>query len=80
MRSQLLSTDQVKSSNVKVTTENSEVFLMGLVTDREGRAAADISQPGKRRIPVTTALPTLNKDCSSGSALRLAGLHVRAVL
>jgi len=32
VRSQLLSTDQVKSSNVKVTTENSEVFLMGLVT------------------------------------------------
>ena len=43
VRSQLLSTDQVKSSNVKVTTENSEVFLMGLVTDREGRAAADIA-------------------------------------
>ncbi len=44
VRSQLLSTDQVKSSNVKVTTENSEVFLMGLVTDREGRAAADIAR------------------------------------
>ncbi len=50
MRSQLLSTDQVKSSNVKVTTENSEVFLMGLVTDREGRAAADIASR-VRRIP-----------------------------
>ncbi|HDT4029769.1 TPA: divisome-associated lipoprotein YraP [Klebsiella aerogenes] len=43
VRSQLLGSDQVKSSNVKVTTENSEVFLMGLVTDREGRAAADIA-------------------------------------
>ena len=43
VRTQLLSSDQVKSSNVKVTTENGEVFLLGLVTDREGRAAADIA-------------------------------------
>lgn len=41
VRSELLASDQVKSSNVKVTTENSEVFLMGLVTNREAQAAAD---------------------------------------
>lgn len=43
VRSQLLTSDQVKSSNVKVTTENGEVFLLGLVTEREGKAAADIA-------------------------------------
>ncbi|MGR6783200.1 BON domain-containing protein, partial [Aeromonas veronii] len=32
VRSQLLTSDQVKSSNVKVTTENGEVFLLGLVS------------------------------------------------
>lgn len=37
VRSQLLTSDQVKSSNVKVTTENGEVFLLGLVTEREAR-------------------------------------------
>ena len=31
VRSQLLTSDLVKSSNVKVTTENGEVFLMGLL-------------------------------------------------
>ncbi|EML2248126.1 TPA: divisome-associated lipoprotein YraP [Klebsiella aerogenes] len=55
VRSQLLGSDQVKSSNVKVTTENSEVFLMGLVTDREGRAAADIASRVSGVSRVTTA-------------------------
>ena len=55
VRSQLLGTDQVKSSNVKVTTENGEVFLMGLVTDREGRAAADIASRVSGVSRVTTA-------------------------
>lgn len=55
VRSQLLSSDQVKSSNVKVTTENSEVFLMGLVTDREGKAAADMASRVSGVKHVTTA-------------------------
>ncbi|NYY79905.1 osmotically-inducible protein OsmY [Raoultella planticola] len=55
VRSQLLGTDQVKSSNVKVTTENGEVFLMGLVTDREGRAAANIASRVSGVSRVTTA-------------------------
>ncbi|WP_141395348.1 BON domain-containing protein, partial [Enterobacter hormaechei] len=42
VRSQLLSSDQVNSSNVKVTTENGEVFLLGLVTQEEGKAAAAV--------------------------------------
>ncbi|WP_039056831.1 division/outer membrane stress-associated lipid-binding lipoprotein [Enterobacter sp. Bisph1] len=59
VRSQLLSSDQVKSSNVKVTTENGEVFLMGLVTDREGRAAADIASRVSGVKHVTTAFTLL---------------------
>ena len=55
VRSQLLGTDQVKSSNVKVTTENGEVFLLGLVTDREGKAAADIASRVSGVKHVTTA-------------------------
>jgi osmotically-inducible protein OsmY len=31
----------VKSSNVKVTTENGEVFLLGLVTPQEAQATLD---------------------------------------
>jgi osmotically-inducible protein OsmY len=55
VRSQLLTSDQVKSSNVKATTENGEVFLMGLVTDREGKAAADIASRVSGVKRVTTA-------------------------
>ena len=43
VRSQLLTSDSVKSSNVKVTTENGEVFLRGLVTQEEGKSAAGIA-------------------------------------
>ncbi|SEL50619.1 Osmotically-inducible protein OsmY, contains BON domain [Kosakonia sacchari] len=59
VRSQLLSSDQVKSSNVKVTTENGEVFLMGLVTQREGQAAADIASRVSGVKHVTTAFTLL---------------------
>ncbi|HHU7958504.1 TPA: BON domain-containing protein, partial [Escherichia coli] len=45
----------VKSSNVKVTTENGEVFLMGLVTEREAKAAADIASRVSGVKRVTTA-------------------------
>ncbi|MBS0849124.1 division/outer membrane stress-associated lipid-binding lipoprotein [Citrobacter sp. JGM124] len=55
VRSQLLTSDQVKSTNVKVTTENSEVFLLGLVTEREGKAAADIASRVSGVKHVTTA-------------------------
>ncbi|TKI06927.1 division/outer membrane stress-associated lipid-binding lipoprotein [Martelella alba] len=55
VRSQLLASDQVKSSNVKVTTENGEVFLLGLVTEQEGRAAAQIASRVSGVTHVTTA-------------------------
>ncbi|MBU4681623.1 divisome-associated lipoprotein YraP [Cedecea davisae] len=59
VRSQLLTSDQVKSSNVKVTTENGEVFLLGLVTEREGKAAADIASRVSGVKHVTTAFTLL---------------------
>lgn len=43
VRSQLFGTDLVKSRDVKVVTENGEVFLLGILTKREGKAAADIA-------------------------------------
>jgi osmotically-inducible protein OsmY len=55
VRSQMLSSDQVKSSNVKITTENGEVFLMGLVTQEEGQAAAKIAAGVNGVQHVTTA-------------------------
>lgn len=55
VRSQLLGSDQVKSSAVKVTTENGEVFLMGSLTEREGKAAADIASRVSGVKHVTTA-------------------------
>ena len=59
VRSQLLSSDQVKSSSVKVSTENGEVFLMGLVTPREGQAAADIASRVGGVQHVTTAFTNI---------------------
>jgi osmotically-inducible protein OsmY len=45
----------VKSSNVKVTTENGEVFLLGLVTQQEGQSAAQIASQVSGVKHVTTA-------------------------
>lgn len=55
IRSQLLASDAVKSSNVKVTTENGEVFLLGLVTNEEGKAAAQTASQVSGVKHVTTA-------------------------
>ncbi len=55
VRSQLLTSDTVKSSNVKVTTENGEVFLLGLVTQQEGQSAAQIASRVSGVKHVTTA-------------------------
>ena len=60
VRSQMLGSDQVKSSAVKVTTENSEVFLMGSLTAREGKAAADIASRVSGVKHVTTAFTYIN--------------------
>ncbi|RRU22896.1 osmotically-inducible protein OsmY [Serratia marcescens] len=55
VRSQLLTSDTVKSSNGKVTTENGEVFLLGLVTQQEGQSAAQIASQVSGVKHVTTA-------------------------
>jgi osmotically-inducible protein OsmY len=55
VRSRLLTSDTVKSSNVKVTTENGEVFLLGLVTQQEGQSAAQIASQVSGVKHVTTA-------------------------
>lgn len=59
VRSKLLISDTVKSSNVKVTTENGEVFLLGLVTRQEGQAAAQIASQISGVKHVTTAFSYL---------------------
>ncbi len=43
VRSQLLAGDTVKSSHMKVATENGEVFLLGLLSQQEGQSAAKIA-------------------------------------
>lgn len=60
VRSQLLTSDSVKSFNVKITTENGEVFLLGLVTRREGTAAAEIASKTSGVRHVTTAFTYLD--------------------
>jgi len=54
-----LGSEQVKSSNVKVTTENGEVFLLGLVTQKEAAAAADVASRVSGVKHVTTAFTIL---------------------
>lgn len=59
VRSQLLTSDTVKSSNMKVTTENGEVFLLGLVTPQEGQSAAQIASQVSGVKHVTTAFTSV---------------------
>ncbi|UBX49801.1 divisome-associated lipoprotein YraP [Providencia alcalifaciens] len=60
IKSKILASDEVKSGSVKVITENGEVFLLGVLTQQEGAAAAKIASEtdGVRR--VTTAFTYLN--------------------
>ena len=44
IRSQLLANSEVKSTEVKVITENGEVFLMGNLSDTQANAAADVAR------------------------------------
>ena len=60
VRSQILASDAVKSSSVKVITENGEVFLLGILTRQEGAAAAKIASETKGVVNVTTAFTYLN--------------------
>lgn len=44
VKARLLDTDQVSSNHIKPVTENGVLFLMGIVTEREARAAIDIAR------------------------------------
>ncbi|KFA58159.1 hypothetical protein A9G48_10275 [Gilliamella sp. wkB18] len=43
VKSQLILNADTKARKIKVVTENSEVFLMGIVTQEEGRVAAEVA-------------------------------------
>ncbi|PHM62914.1 division/outer membrane stress-associated lipid-binding lipoprotein [Xenorhabdus ishibashii] len=59
VRSKILTSDAVKSSSIKVVTENGEVFLFGIVTQQEGAAAAKIASETSGVKRVTTAFTYL---------------------
>lgn len=44
IKSQLFANSSVKSTDVKVITENGEVFLMGNLTDTQANAAAEVAR------------------------------------
>lgn len=44
VKSALFSSDEVKGNTIKVVTENGEVFLMGLVTQKEADIAVNITR------------------------------------
>ncbi|HGJ5873666.1 MULTISPECIES: division/outer membrane stress-associated lipid-binding lipoprotein [Arsenophonus] len=60
IKSQILTSDSVKSSTVKVITEAGEVFLLGILTQQEGAAAAKIASETDGVKRVTTAFTYLN--------------------
>ena len=60
IKSQILASDSVKSSTVKVITEGGEVFLLGILTQQEGAAAAKIASETDGVKRVTTAFTYLN--------------------
>ncbi|AOM42174.1 division/outer membrane stress-associated lipid-binding lipoprotein [Xenorhabdus hominickii] len=60
VRSKILTSDEVKSSSIKVVTENGEVFLFGVVTHQEGTAAAKIASEISGVKRVTIAFTYLN--------------------
>ncbi|VFP87182.1 Uncharacterized protein YraP [Candidatus Erwinia haradaeae] len=57
--SQLLYNNQVKSSHIKVHTENSEVFLLGTVTHTEAITAVEIARRVHGVNHVTTAFSVI---------------------
>ncbi|MDC9594521.1 division/outer membrane stress-associated lipid-binding lipoprotein [Xenorhabdus sp. IM139775] len=60
VRSKILASDAVKSSSIKVVTEDGEAFLFGIVTRQEGAAAAKIASETSGVKRVTTAFTYLN--------------------
>lgn len=44
VKTMLVSEESVSANDIKVITENGEVFLMGLVTEQEANLAADVAR------------------------------------
>lgn len=44
VKTQLLATENLSSNNIKVVTENGEVFLMGLVSNNEANTAVNVAR------------------------------------
>ena len=60
VKSRMLVDDRVKTSNVKVITENGEVFLLGSVTESQGAAAAEIASRTQGAVKVIKVFKYLN--------------------
>ncbi|VFP83217.1 division/outer membrane stress-associated lipid-binding lipoprotein [Candidatus Erwinia haradaeae] len=61
VRSQLLYNEQVRSSHIKIHTENSEVFLLGIVTNIEAVISAEIASRVSGVRHVTTVFTILKE-------------------
>lgn len=59
VKSQLLADEQVSGLNIKVVTENAEVFLMGLVNSAEADKAVEIARHVEGVVRVIKAFETL---------------------
>ena len=60
VKTRLLRDERVSANNVKVVTETGVVYLMGLVTQAEANAAADIARTTSGVTKVVTLFETIN--------------------
>ena len=60
VKTRLLRDERVSANNVKVVTETGVVYLMGLVTQAEANAAADIARTTSGVTKVITLFETIN--------------------
>jgi osmotically-inducible protein OsmY len=62
VKSALLDSNRVQANTIKVVTEASVVYLMGVVTAEEGAAAADIASRTSGVARVVTVFETISND------------------
>jgi len=60
VKARLLGTDKVPSNSIKVVTESGVVYLMGLVTPAEAKAAAAVASSTSGVVKVVTLFETIN--------------------
>ena len=56
----MLADDRVPSGTIKVVTESGVVYLMGLVTQAEGKAAAEVASSSSGVTKVVTLFEIIN--------------------